>query len=62
MLNENITDNKLLLIVNPKSGKMKMRNNLLAVVNIFSEAGYTVTVYPTKCRLDATEYTKKHAA
>ena len=61
MSNEKYDGSRLLLIVNPKSGKMKMQNNLLSVVNIFSEAGYTVTVYPTKCRLDATEYAKIHA-
>lgn len=46
--------NKLLLIVNPCSGKAKMKAELLNVVNIFSNAGYSVTVYPTKERADAT--------
>ena len=45
---------KLLLIVNPCSGRAKMRTELLKVVEIFSEADYTVTVYPTKERADAT--------
>lgn len=45
---------KLLLIVNPCSGKAKMRTELLRVVEIFSYAGYEVTVYPTKARHDAT--------
>ena len=47
-------DKKLLLIVNPHSGTGKMKPNLLKVVEIFSSADYTVTVYPTKSRLDAT--------
>lgn len=51
-----MTDNKLLLIVNPLSGKAKMRPNLLKVVEIFSQAGYLVTVYPTKCQSDATDF------
>ena len=45
---------KLLLIVNPKSGRAKMKNELLSVVEVFSNYGYSVTVYPTKCPGDAT--------
>lgn len=45
---------KLLLIVNPCSGKAKMRTELLKVVEIFSAVDYAVTVYPTKDRMDAT--------
>ncbi len=44
----------LLLIVNPCSGRAKMGPALLSVVEIFSKADYTVTVYPTKQREDAT--------
>ena len=44
----------LLIIVNPCSGKAKMKPNLLGVVQIFSDAGYRVTVYPTKSSADAT--------
>ena len=47
-------DKKLLLIVNPCSGKARMKTELLKVVRIFSDAGFFVTVYPTKERLDAT--------
>ncbi len=46
---------KLLLIVNPRSGRAKMRGELLRVTEIFSAAGYEVTVYPTKTRGDATQ-------
>ena len=49
-----MTGKNLFLVVNPHSGKAKMRSFLLEVVEIFSSAGYNVTVYPTKCRSDAT--------
>lgn len=49
-----MTEKKLLLIVNPCSGRAKMRTELLGVVEIFSAANYSVTVYPTKNRGDAT--------
>lgn len=52
-------DKNLLLIVNPCSGKAKMHTNLLKVVEVFSKANYSVLVYPTKARGDATEYVKK---
>lgn len=45
---------KLLLIVNPCSGRAKMRTELLRVVEILSDAEYEITVYPTKDRGDAT--------
>lgn len=44
---------KLLLIVNPHSGRAKMRTELLKVVEILS-TDYEVTVYPTKRQGDAT--------
>ena len=47
---------KLLIIVNPCSGKAKMRSNLLKVVEIFSLENYLVSVYPTKSRGDATDF------
>lgn len=53
-----MTEKKLLLIVNPCSGRVKIRTELLKVVEILSSAGFGVTVYPTKGRGDATEYVK----
>lgn len=47
-------DKKLLLIVNPCSGKAKMKTELFKVVRILSDADYAVTVYLTKARQDAT--------
>lgn len=49
-----MSQKNLLLIVNPCSGKAKMRSALLDVVEVFSKADYEVTVYPTKDRGDAT--------
>lgn len=49
---------KLLLIVNPKSGKAKMRNELLRVTETLCKE-YDVTVYITKCKSDATERVKR---
>ena len=46
---------KALLIVNPKSGKAKMKTYLMSVVEEISDKGYDVTVYPTKAPEDATK-------
>lgn len=45
---------KLLIITNPRSGKGKIKNDLLKIVQIFSDADFDVTVYPTKKQGDAT--------
>lgn len=39
---------KLLFVFNPNSGKAQLKNKLMQIVQIFSEGGYDVTVYPTK--------------
>lgn len=49
-------DKKLLIIANPKSGKAKVKDLLLRIVQIFSNDGYLVTVYPTKAHGDATTF------
>ncbi len=49
---------KILLIVNPHSGLAKMKTELLQVVQILTDRDNTVTVYPTKERLDATAYVR----
>lgn len=46
---------KLLIITNPRSGKGKIKSDLLKIIQIFSEADYDVTVYPTKKQGDATQ-------
>ncbi len=43
------------LVVNPRSGRAKIKNDLLSVISILSENGHEVTVYPTKCGGDAIE-------
>ena len=45
---------KLLMIVNPRSGKAKIKNDALKIIQIFSDAGFEVTVYPTQASGDAT--------
>ncbi len=44
---------KMLLIVNPKAGKGKMKNHFLNVVDTFSEAGYQIQVHVTQGAQDA---------
>ncbi|MCL1949638.1 MAG: YegS/Rv2252/BmrU family lipid kinase [Turicibacter sp.] len=46
---------KLLLVVNPISGKGIIRDSLLDVVAGFSAQGYAVTVFPTQKQGDATK-------
>lgn len=47
---------KILLIVNPVSGKMKAKSTLLEVVNVLQRNGMTVTVKLTERRGHATEF------
>lgn len=47
-------DKKMFLIANPKSGRAKIKNELMAIVDIFTRGGFSVTVYPTACAGDAT--------
>lgn len=51
---------KLLFIFNPHSGKAQIKNHLLDIVDIFTKAGYDVTLRPTQQRLDAYNYIKAH--
>ncbi|WP_347559750.1 YegS/Rv2252/BmrU family lipid kinase [Clostridium sp. AM58-1XD] len=44
---------KLLFIVNPRSGKGKIRSKMLEILDIFIKAGYEVRVYITQQPLDA---------
>lgn len=44
---------RIFLVVNPCSGRAKMKNYLLSIVQIFSDCGYDITVYPTKGPGDA---------
>ena len=50
---------KLLLIVNPVSGKMKAKSTILDVILEFQRSGFEVTVMPTEKRGHATEITAR---
>lgn len=39
---------KMLLIINPRAGKMRAKSGLFSVINIFCKAGFTVTVQITE--------------
>jgi len=45
---------KLLLVINPISGRGMIKDYLMEIVSRFSQNGYEVTVYPTKKKGDAT--------
>ena len=49
---------KMLFVFNPNSGKAQIKNSLLKIIQIFSNADYEVTVYPTKAALDGFERVK----
>lgn len=46
---------RLLFIFNPRSGKSKIKLYLLDIVDVFTKAGYEVTVYPTQAPGDCAE-------
>lgn len=46
---------KLFLVANPKSGRARVKTVLLTIVDILTRGGYSVTVYPTADRGDATK-------
>ena len=52
---------KLLLIVNPKAGKTKAKNNLLDIIDVFNKAGYHVETYITQETKDAFNYVRQFA-
>lgn len=53
---------KMLFIVNPHAGKGYIKNSLLRIVDLYTEAGYLVTVYTTQCEKDATDCARSYAA
>ena len=52
---------KMMLVINPRAGKMQSRNNLFNLINLFYQNGYEVTVYPTQKRSDATRIVMENA-
>lgn len=53
---------KLLLVVNPQSGKTQIKAKLLETVDILIKAGYQVEVYVTQGKLDAKRIVKERGA
>ncbi len=49
---------KILLIVNPKAGKMAIKNELLKIVCHFSDSGFEPVIYTTQKQGDATKIAK----
>ncbi len=49
---------KVLVIINPKSGRFTVKKQLWNIADIFTRAGVETTVYTTQKRGDATEYAK----
>lgn len=47
---------KLLFVFNPNSGKGQIKNHLMGIVQLFSNSGYEVTLYPTKKEKDGYRY------
>lgn len=45
---------KLFFVYNPHSGRGQIKNKLFDILRIFSDAGYELTVHPTRERKDAT--------
>lgn len=52
---------RLLLIINPKSGKGTIRSSLLEITDVFIKEGYDVTIYISQKVGDAREKVKKAA-
>ena len=53
---------KLLILMNPCSGKKKANRALAEIIDILNRGGYDVTAYMTAARGDATEVAAKRAA
>jgi len=45
---------KLLFLYNAHSGREKIKNKLVKIIDIFAKAGYEITVHPTQAKDDAT--------
>ncbi len=52
-------DKRVLLIVNPYSGRMQARGALMDVIKTLCDADFAVTVHVTRCRRDATQVAKE---
>lgn len=54
-------DKKLLFVYNPKSGRALIKNKLADILNIFAEAGYEITVVPTRAHDEARDVIAKRS-
>lgn len=55
-------DKSLLFVYNPKAGKASIRGKLADIFDIFTDAGYEITVAPTRKHDDAREIVEGRAA
>ncbi len=53
---------QMMLIVNPVAGKGEMMRKIAEVTGIFMDAGYRVSLYPTRGRGDAAGYVRAYGA
>lgn len=53
-------EKRLLLIINPCSGKGRVKSRLLEITDIFIKAGFQVQIYVTQCALDGREAAKRY--
>ncbi len=51
---------KLLLIVNPTSGKMRIKSQLMGICKVFCDADFSVNVHITRCCMDATRHVEMY--
>jgi len=47
---------KLLFVVNPKAGRTVIKSEMIDIIETFTDAGYDVTVYPTKGKRETVEH------
>lgn len=52
---------KMLFVFNPKSGKAQIKNKLLAILDIFTKAGYQIQVHVTQGPKEAIEIVRSRA-
>ena len=57
-----MTDHSILLIINPRAGKMSFKNSFYSVTKLFSDAGWRVETYFTQGPGDAAQKAKKCAS
>ena len=55
------TGTKILLIINPNSGTLKIRSNLLDIIDLMNKNGKEVTVMTTQCSGDAKRIVTENA-